>query len=81
MSEKNYILIGTENENATFVMKGDEIIFFEIFQLSHNVKEIEKSLIVINALNQQEALKKFRLNYPNLMKRSTKNYYETALIL
>lgn len=62
-------------------MKGDEITFFEIFQLDENAQEFEQSLIVVQALNQQEALKKFRLNYPNLMKRSNKDYYEAALIV
>lgn len=81
MSEKNYILIGTENKNATFIVKGDEITFFEIFQLDSKVKKIEKSSTVIQALNQQEALKKFRLIYPNLMKRSNKDYYEAVLII
>lgn len=81
MSEKNYILIGTENKNATFIMKGDEITFFEIFQLDSKVKKIEKSSTVIQALNQQEALKRFRLIYPNLMKRSNKDYYEAVLII
>lgn len=81
MNEKNYILIGTENKNATFIMKGDEITFFEIFQLDGKVKEIEKSSTVIQALNQQEALKKFRSIYPDLMKRSNKDYYEAVLII
>ena len=81
MNEKNYILIGTENENATFIMKGDDITFFEIFQLDGNVKNLDASLVVVQAPNQQEALKKLRLNYPSLLKRSTKNYYEAVLIL
>lgn len=83
MSDYSYILIGTENKNATFVMKGDEITFFEIFQLSDSVKDInnQKNNIIVSAINQQEALKKFRLIYPDLMKRSNKDYYEAVLII
>lgn len=83
MSDYSYILIGTENKNATFIMKGDEITFFEIFQLSGNVKDInnQENNIIVSAINQQEALKKFRSIYPDLMKRSNKDYYEVILII
>lgn len=83
MSDYSYILVGTENKNATFLMKGDEITFFEIFQLSDNVKDVnnQKNNIIVSAINQQEALKKFRSIYPDLMKRSNKNYYEAVLII
>ena len=83
MSDYSYILIGTENKNATFIMKGDEITFFEIFQLSGNIKDInnQKNNIIVSAINQQEALKKFRSIYPDLMKRSNKDYYEAVLII
>lgn len=83
MSDYSYILIGTENKNATFIMKGDEITFFEIFQLSDNVKNInnQENNIIVSAINQQEALKKFKLIYPELMKRSNKDYYESVLII
>lgn len=83
MSDYFYILIGTENKNATFIMKSDEITFFEIFQLSGNVKDInnQENNIIVSAINQQEALKKFRSIYPDLMKRSNKDYYEAVLII
>lgn len=83
MSDYSYILIGTENKNATFVMKGDEITFFEIFQLSDNTTNInnQENNIIVSAINQQEALKKFRSIYPDLMKRSNKDYYEAVLII
>lgn len=83
MSDYSYILIGTENKNATFIMKGDEITFFEIFQLSGNVKDInnQENNVIVSAINQQEALKKFRSIYPDLMKRSNKDYYEVILII
>lgn len=85
MSDYSYILIGTKNKNATFIMKGDEITFFEIFQLFDNVKDVnnqkKKNNIIVSAINQQEALKKFRSIYPDLMKRSNKDYYEAVLII
>ena len=81
MIEKKYILIGTEDKNATFIIKGDPLTYFEIFQLDNTIETDINSLIVVNAINQQEALKKLKLNYPNLMKYATKNYYERTLII
>lgn len=78
----NYILIKTDNENATFLIKGEEIEYFEIlrfFNISDETVENEK--ILVKAPNQQEALKKFRNIFPNLVKRSSKDYYEAKLIL
>ena len=88
MTGKYYILQETENENATFVQKVDDIFrFFEIFQLSENVIFNNKACpqssteIIVVAINQQDALKKFGKKFPNLKKRTIKDYYETALIV
>lgn len=83
MEQHLYILVGTENNNATFLLKDSKIMFFEIFQLDNKVIAFEQSnnKVVVEALNQQEALKKFRQYYPNLVKRSTKDYYEAVLIV
>lgn len=76
---KTYILVGTENKNATFLMQGSEIEYFEIFQLKNNASQIESLKDVVSAENQYEALKKFKANYPNLSKCAHKSYHETAL--
>lgn len=86
MTGKYYILLETENEDATFVQKVDDIFrFFEIFQLSKNVIFNNKACpqssteIIVVAINQQDALKKFGKKFPNLKKRTIKDYYETVL--
>lgn len=88
MTGNYYILVETENKEATFIQRIDEDFrFFEIFQLSRNVIFANKahpessSAIIVNAVSQQEALKKFGKNFPNLKKRSVKDYYEAALII
>lgn len=88
MSENYYILVETENKNATFIQKLDEDFrFFEIFRLSNNVNftgkvspEMLTDFIVV-AGSQEDALKKFGKKVPNLLKRTIKNYYETELLL
>lgn len=85
---KYYILLETENTNATFIqkVKGD-FRFFEIFHFSGDVIFIDKlypealSDIIVVASSQEEALKKFGKKFPNLMKRSLKKFYEADLIL
>lgn len=88
MTGKYYILMETENSEATFIQKvDDEFRFFEIFQLSGNVNFVSKACpemfvdIVVVAFTQESALKKFGKKFPNLKKRTSKDYYESELIL
>ena len=88
MMGKYYILLETENKEATFIQKvSDDFRFFEIFQLSGNVNFISKACperfvdIIVSAFTQEDALKQFGKRFPNLKKRSIKEYYETVLIL
>lgn len=78
----NYILIKTGNKNATFLIKESENEYYEIFKID-NIDDavINENKIFIKAINQQEALKKFRIDFPNLVKRASKDYYETRLFL
>ena len=83
-----YILLETENTNATFIQKvKSDFRFFEIFQLSGDVTFIDKEYpessadIIVVADSQEGALKKFGKKFPNLMKRTIKKFYEAELIL
>ncbi len=78
----NYILIKTDNENATFLIKDEEGGYYEIFRFFNISDEaVNENKILVKAINQQEALKKFRIDFPNLVKRASKEYYETDLFL
>lgn len=78
----NYILIKTNNPNAAFLINGNAVEYYEIFRFP-NIDDtaVDENKIIVKAPNQQEALKKFRIDFPNLLKRSSKEYYETELIL
>lgn len=78
----NYILIKTDNENATFLIKDGKSDYYEIFRFFNISDEtVNENKILVKAINQQEALKKFRIDFPNLVKRVSKEYYETELVL
>lgn len=78
----NYILIKTDNENATFLIKDGKSDYYEIFRFFNiSDKTVNENKILVKATNQQEALKKFRIDFPNLVKRVSKEYYETELVL
>jgi hypothetical protein len=78
----NYILIKTDNENATFLIKDEEGGYYEIFRFSNISDEVvNENKTLVKAINQQEALKKFRIDFPNLAKRASKEYHETDLLL
>ena len=88
MTGNYYILTETDNKEAGFIQKVDrEFRFFEIFQLPENVifnNKAHPAIFIdniVNAYTQEEALKKFGEKFPNLKKRSTKDFYETELIL
>ena len=88
MAGRYYILAETENEDATFMRKdGASFRFFEIFQLSQNVNFVTRACPemfadnIVVAFTQEAALKKFGEKFPNLKKRSTKDFYEVELCL
>lgn len=77
-----YILIKTDDIDATFLIRGKAMEYYEIFRF-YNIEDsvVNENKIMTKAINQQEALKKFRIDFPNLLKRSSKDYHETDLII
>lgn len=76
---KNYILIETDNNDSTFIK---ENCYFEIYQLPFNIKEInDNPSFIVEAINQSEAFFKFRIIYPNLLKKTSKSFKDIILNL
>jgi len=72
---KKYILLETEDNNASFIMNER---YYEIYFLNKSFDE-KKTDIIVSAINQFDAFKLFRKNYPELYIRSTKDFYECQL--
>lgn len=76
---KNYILIETDNNDSTFIKENR---YFEIYQLPFNIKEInDNPFFIVKAINQSEAFFKFRITYPNLLKKTSKSFKDIILNL
>jgi hypothetical protein len=76
-----YILIELNDVDSTFISLDAEGVlhYFEIFQLE-NIEILNATNQIIEALNQQEALLKFRQNLNlDLRKRTSKTFYEKTL--
>jgi hypothetical protein len=76
---KNYILIETNNNDSTFIKENR---YFEIYQLPFNIEEINyNAFFMVEAINQSEAFYKFRIIYPNLLKKTSKSFKDIILNL
>lgn len=82
---KTYILVETGKSDATFISNVDgDKRYYEIYQLENFIlKSKNYNTILVTAETQRAAftqLKKLNASL-NLMKRSTKKFYESILIL
>ena len=76
ISERNYILIKTLDENATFI---ENNIFYEIYYLPDNISDLIVNENSVKASSQFEAFIKLMKFHKSLLKFSHKDFYEKEL--
>lgn len=80
MNTRYYILVETSPDDSIFIIKNEnQIHYFNILSLGANAYDISGEYVL--ASSQEEALLLFRKKYPELLKRSTKNYIDISLKL